>query len=364
MKLAEAYAIAAEKMGLLADATGVCGLLRLDPSAGDATARLHTSSEHCAAPLRCCLRHTLHATPTCPSLSRHTPMWCFQAGEEPGRPQKEDVLQQLGMKTQQQKKHERAAAKKAAKKGGKAAAAPAEAEEGWTTEEEEAEEEAEGRGQQGDQQPPAGKPQQQPAGNQQQQQGSSRQLAPDEWEAVAFVPSKAFTGARPGYAFKKGSQGLGYYLDPVQQLQQQQQGGGGGKRTKAGGDPSKQAQKTEWQALKQKYSHAPIGGRAGADGHKPATGGKARREAAAAAKPAAAKQPAKAASAPVPLLPGRLKELKRQRQQAAAAGKLEGFSSDDDEGPAAAVAPASKRIKALPGRLRKKLAKAKAGGQD
>mmetsp|Transcript_70984 Transcript_70984/g.132785 ORF Transcript_70984/g.132785 Transcript_70984/m.132785 type:complete len:222 (-) Transcript_70984:99-764(-) len=29
----------------------------------------------------------------------------------------------------------------------------------------------------------------------------------------AFVPSKSFQGARPGYAFKKGAQGLGYYLD-------------------------------------------------------------------------------------------------------------------------------------------------------
>jgi hypothetical protein len=66
------------------------------------------------------------------------------------------------------------------------------------------------------------------------------------------------------------------------------------------------------------------------------------------------------------MLPGKLKELKRQRKAAAAAGQLAGFSSDeegDGEGAAAAAAaaPASKRIKALPGRLRKKLAKARAG---
>lgn len=29
----------------------------------------------------------------------------------------------------------------------------------------------------------------------------------------AFVPSPAFAGARPGYLFKLGPQGLGYYLD-------------------------------------------------------------------------------------------------------------------------------------------------------
>lgn len=29
----------------------------------------------------------------------------------------------------------------------------------------------------------------------------------------AFAPSPAFAGARPGYLFKLGSQGLGYYLD-------------------------------------------------------------------------------------------------------------------------------------------------------
>ncbi|KAG2441194.1 hypothetical protein HYH02_010038 [Chlamydomonas schloesseri] len=36
--------------------------------------------------------------------------------------------------------------------------------------------------------------------------------------AAKFVASKKFVGARPGYAFKKGPQGIGYYLDPKQPL--------------------------------------------------------------------------------------------------------------------------------------------------
>ncbi|KAG2423906.1 hypothetical protein HXX76_014959 [Chlamydomonas incerta] len=36
--------------------------------------------------------------------------------------------------------------------------------------------------------------------------------------AAKFVASKKFVGARPGYAFQKGPQGIGYYLDPKQPL--------------------------------------------------------------------------------------------------------------------------------------------------
>merc|ERR1712146_793975 len=32
----------------------------------------------------------------------------------------------------------------------------------------------------------------------------------------SFIPSSAFAGARPGYCFKTGPEGLGYYEDPVQ----------------------------------------------------------------------------------------------------------------------------------------------------
>lgn len=274
-------------------------------------------------------------------------------------PQKEDVLRSLGLKTAQQKKRDRAAAKKQAQRGQRGAPEPSdddEESEQASGSESEGEEEEE-RAQQGGQQPPAG--------GQQRSGGGGRQLPPDELEPVQFVPSKAFTGARPGYAFKKGRQGLGYYLDAVQQRkeeQQRQQGAqaqhkqqpGKGKGKKQGQqDAAKAAQKAEWQALKQRYTHAPIGGAAGADGDRPAASSKAR-AAAAAAKPAA--KPAAAQ----PMLPGRLKELKRQRLQQAAAGQLEGFSSDDEAAPLPASPPASKRHKALPGRLRKKLAKQKA----
>lgn len=267
------------------------------------------------------------------------------------------MLRSLGLKTQQQKKKERQAAKRQQKKGG--APAGSESEDASGSEEGEEEEEQQGRPQHGDQQAPAGQAQQAQRAAAAQQQQQRRQLPPDELEPVAFIPSKTFSGARPGMVFKKGPRGLGYYLDVVQQRQEQHQQQAGGKRKGKGADAAKAAQKAEWQALKVKYSHAPIGGK-GADHDKPAAGRKARQEQAAAQQAAPKAAPAAKPAAAAPMLPGRLKELKRQRQLAAAAGQLEGFSDSDDEGPAAA-AP-SKRHKALPGRLRKKLAKQKAGG--
>jgi U3 small nucleolar RNA-associated protein 14 len=154
----------------------------------------------------------------------------------------------------------------------------------------------------------------------------------------AFIPSRCWAGTRPGYAFKKGRHGQGYYLDAVQQQQQQerqqrqQQRGERSKGKRAG--TTQQQEKEYRQQLRQKYTHAPIGGA-----------------------PAAAAQ-----DKPQQVLPGRLKELKRQRQLAAAAGQLEGFSSEEEEEEAAAKAPPSKRLKALPGRLRKKLAKHRSTG--
>ena len=274
-------------------------------------------------------------------------------GEAPAQPDRDDVLRSLGLKTPQQKKKERQAAKRQQQKGAAAAAASDSEGEGASSSDED-EEEQQGRPQHGDQQAPAG---QQQAGQQEQR----RQLPPDELEPVSFIPSKTFAGARPGMVFKKGPRGQGYYLDAVQQRREQQhQEQAGGKRKGKGGDAAKAAQKAEYQALKVKYSHAPIGGK-GADHDKPAASRKARQEQAAEQQ----KAPAKAAAAgkptaAAPLLPGRLKELKRQRQLAAAAGQLEGFSDSEDEAPA--VAAPSKRHKALPGRLRKKLAKQKAAG--
>jgi hypothetical protein len=37
---------------------------------------------------------------------------------------------------------------------------------------------------------------------------------------AAFEPASSFQGARPGYVFKTGARGLGYYLDPKQQVKE------------------------------------------------------------------------------------------------------------------------------------------------
>mmetsp|Transcript_73931 Transcript_73931/g.228446 ORF Transcript_73931/g.228446 Transcript_73931/m.228446 type:complete len:159 (-) Transcript_73931:31-507(-) len=37
--------------------------------------------------------------------------------------------------------------------------------------------------------------------------------AAGEAQQASFLPAKAFQGAKPGYAFKLGDRGLGYYLD-------------------------------------------------------------------------------------------------------------------------------------------------------
>jgi U3 small nucleolar RNA-associated protein 14 len=48
---------------------------------------------------------------------------------------------------------------------------------------------------------------------------------PSSSQAAAFLPSKSWQGAKPGYVFKKDKQGVGYYLD-----KQQQQGRKRGKK--------------------------------------------------------------------------------------------------------------------------------------
>jgi hypothetical protein len=133
----------------------------------------------------------------------------------------------------------------------------------------------------------------------------------------------------------------------MQQRQQQVQGAKEGERrgSKAAGAAQHRAELAE---LRRKYTHRPIGGPE-------------------AARPEQQNQQQQQHAAPqqqavAPLLPGRLKELKRRREQAALRGELEGFSSSDDEGGAAPAAPPTKRHKALPGRLRKKLAKQRSSG--
>jgi hypothetical protein len=189
------------------------------------------------------------------------------AGEARSAPQKEDVLHHLGMKTQQQKKKDRQQDKRKAAK----VAAGKEVDCGVSDSDDEG---IVGRtgGKQGGQQSVA------PC--------SSRQCSAGD--VLEFVPTLKFTGARPGYCFKKGSQGLGFYLDSVQQQQRI-------KRARVAA--SSQELKDELRVRKRQYTHAPIGG-----------------------KP-------QATASTVQMLPGTVKELKRQRLQAAATGQLAGFSS-------------------------------------
>ena len=42
---------------------------------------------------------------------------------------------------------------------------------------------------------------------------TDRQSQHAQQSLAAFVKAKAFSGAKPGYAFKKGSKGVGYYLE-------------------------------------------------------------------------------------------------------------------------------------------------------
>ena len=59
-----------------------------------------------------------------------------------------------------------------------------------------------------------------PEGMQQTAAPARRRLLKKESVAVtgsrplAFMPSSAFAGRRPGYVFNSGQDGLGYYLDP------------------------------------------------------------------------------------------------------------------------------------------------------
>lgn len=290
------------------------------------------------------LRHLLHHV-----LAGDAQALFLPAGEGSAQPSKEDVLRNLGLKTPQQRKKERQQAQKAAKKAA-------------TAGEQEKEEEAvsdsgsdaegkgsHGRGGQGGGAPPP--PQ------------AQLEVPPDEREAPPFfVPSKSFRGARPGYVFKKGRQGLGYYLDALEQKRlasraaraaQQVGGAGGSSKQRKPADAAKQAQKQVFQELRQKYTHVPIGGR-GEDTSKPTSSAKLRREQQKQQSAVAQQQQQERA---VPMLPGRLKELKRQRELAAAQGTLTGYSSSEGEGPSPKD---SKRLKALPGRLRRKLAKQRA----
>lgn len=175
----------------------------------------------------------------------------------------------------------------------------------------------------------------------------------------AFIPAAKFAGAREGYAFKKGSRGVGYYLDPVQQ--QQMQG-------KAKQQHKQEQRKALQQALKQYKQHQ--------QGKNLQQTGPGKEAAAAAAGRSGG------GKSELPPLPGLA--MKRKLPAFAASGDLsdddgagrvlDGRVSDssDSEGEGVAGRGGSlkqrlqrqeggKKRKALPGRLRKKLAKAAAG---
>ncbi|GAB4823853.1 hypothetical protein N2152v2_010899 [Parachlorella kessleri] len=78
-------------------------------------------------------------------------------------------------------------------------------------------------------------------------------------ERPFFMPSKTFKGSRPGYAFKKGLKGLGYYLDEAPQAQQ-------GQRAASAAQQAQQYKKQQAQRLQHKYIRAPVGGAEAAGG--------------------------------------------------------------------------------------------------
>lgn len=155
---------------------------------------------------------------------------------------------------------------------------------------------------------------------------------------LEFLPCKKFSGARPGYVFKKGGMGVGFYLD----------------------HPPHKILKDLARARKQiaaKYAAKPVGGSSEKLKEKAGAG--------------------VATKAAVPLLPGKIKTLKRQQQEYPSSDE-DGFGSssgsESDSGkdhlhqkkaqnlnptfvPIAQVSEQKKKRGALPGRLRKKLAK-------
>lgn len=96
-------------------------------------------------------------------------------------------------------------------------------------------------GQQADSTTPAVVQQQQPeaqapgAGSDSPRQPPTPGAASDaELEADGFVPADGFEGARPGYAFKLGEQGLGYYPDPCASTTGARQGGSSSQQEEEG----------------------------------------------------------------------------------------------------------------------------------
>lgn len=202
------------------------------------------------------------------------------------RPATEDVLKELNLKTKAQKKRDKAAEKTREKKrkAREEVADHASSDDGGDSDE-------------------------QPSGT-----AATARLPVGDAPHAEFLAAKRFAGAKPGYVFKRGGMGVGYYLDRPPHL-------------------AAKARALELKKAKAKASMKPIGGEA--VGRAPTK--------------VSAKAPV--TKKPVPLLPGRMKQLKKAR------GDSSGESSEDEGGAHGAVA----RRKPLPGRLRKKLAREKAG---
>ena len=204
------------------------------------------------------------------------------------RPAPEDVLRELDMKSKAQKKKDKSIeAKKEQKKKKKEQAAAAagqvseeeesssdeEEEESFTSDDSDNEDEDEDEG-----------------GNVTKNKGRKKTSSSAGADRPEFLPFKKFSGARPGYVFKKGGMGVGYYVDY----------------------PPHKVLKDLARARKQiaaKYASKPVGG-------------------AAAAK---AGVTSKSAAKAVPLLPGKLKTLKRQQQEYPSSDEEEEYF-DEDEG--------------------------------
>jgi ATP-dependent RNA helicase DDX5/DBP2 len=257
----------------------------------------------------------------------------FDPKKRANRPATEDILRELDMKTKAQKRKDKLIEAKQEKKKQKRELAAKDAEDEESSSDEEEEDDV--YSSDSDISEDKGGVTKKKAGN----NGSSAAATPAA--RPEFVASKKFSGARPGYVFKKGGMGVGYYVD----------------------HPPHKVLKDLARARKQiaaKYAAKPVGGNSGA-------GEKIKKKAAVATKA-------------VPLLPGKMKTLKRQQQEYPFSdeegfGGSSGSDSDDDgdggstkkvttkkpssSSPVQAVSGQKKRG-ALPGRLRKKLAKDRA----
>ncbi len=285
VKLAEAYEVAAKKLGLPLSSNGMAGSKKKGVNGGDGDNDEDDGD--------------------------------LDPRKKENRPATEDILRELDMKTKAQKRKEKLIEAKQEKKKKKRESAAEAAGEDLSAEEIiSSSEDEDSSGDDSD------------ASD---DEGTATKKGRKNPAPAEFLPSRKFSGARPGYVFKKGGMGVGYYLD----------------------HPPHKVLKDLARARKQiaaKYAAKPVGG--AAEKSKKKTG---------------------VASKAVPLLPGKMKTLKRQQQEYPSSDE-EDFNDSESESdggkgdtkkttkvssPAAPSTELSgqKKRGALPGRLRKKLAK-------